>query len=259
MSVRPTSRVDHNWFVLMEDLVAALREAVANGDVPDHPWYLDGVRCDVVAGGTHSVWRVEDGDTRRCVKLYTSTVNDPDWREYQALCLVAAHCPDRAPTPIAHVPAPVLPAVVTEWTPGIPLNDRPLTPDEITALTDCLVTIHDLDTTAVPPAATSPPWLAVSGVRAMLTDLSTDDPIVERAVHEATAWIGCRDAERIAQLQCSSWGRGDPNLENVLVDSSGHALVVDLEMAGVTNVTLEVADMIEHRARTAWRGRPGLP
>lgn len=242
--------------MLLEDLVAALRGAVANGDVPDHAWYLDGVHCDgVTAGMSHSVWRVDDGDTQRCVKLYRSTVNDPDRREYQALCHIAAHCPDRAPTPIAHFPAPVLPAVVTQWAPGVPLDDRPLTLDEITALTDCLATIHDLDTSAVPPAVTSPPLVAVSGVRAMLTDLSTDDPIVEQALHEATAWTGSRDAELIAQLPVSSWGRGDPNLENVLVDPSGHALVVDLEMAGVTNVTFEVADMIEHLRshRVAWQ------
>jgi Ser/Thr protein kinase RdoA (MazF antagonist) len=231
--------------VLLEDLVAALRGVVASGDVPDRVLYLDGARCDVVAAGSHSVWRVEDGDERRCVKLYRSTADDPDRREYQALCLIAGQCRDRAPTPIAHFPAPVLPAVVTEWTPGVGLNDRPLTPDEITALTDCLATIHDLDTADV-PAITGPPQGAVSRVRTMLADLSTDDPIVERALDEAAAWIGSADAELVAQLPCSAWGRGDPNLENVLVDASGHALVVDLENAGVTNVTFEVADMIEH-------------
>src|SRR5207245_5479814 len=50
-------------------------------------------------------------------------------------------------------------------------------------------TIHNLDTSGVAAAATSPPQLAVSGVRAMLTDLVTDDPIVERALHEAAAWL----------------------------------------------------------------------
>ena len=239
--------------MVLEDLVAALRVVVANGDVRDRV-DLDGVRCDVVTAGlSHSVWRVEDGDARRCVKLYTSTVGDPDLREYEALRLIAGQCPNRAPWPIAHFPTLVLPAVVTEWTPGVALNDRPLTRNEIEALTDCLVTVHDLDITGV-PAVTGPPRGAVGRVGAMLTDLSTDDPITERALREATAWIGSDEADLVAQLPASSWGRGDPNLENVLVDASGRALVVDLEDAGVTNVTFEVADMIEHLRshRVAW-------
>lgn len=231
---------------MLHDLVAVLRDAVAKGDVPDHACHAHGVRCEpVTAGMSHSVWRVGDGDTQRCVKLYRATAGDPDRREYQALSLLARHCHGQAPMPIAHFPAPVLPAVVAEWIPGVSLNDRPLTQDEITALTECLAAVHDVDTAGV-PAVPGPPQGAVTRVAVMLADLSTHDRTVERALHEARAWLESRDAELVAHLPCSSWGRGDPNLENVLVDSSGHARVVDLEMAGATNVAFEVADMIEH-------------
>ena len=233
--------------VALEDVIVALRAAGAKGDASKNVRDVGRFRCEVVAGGlTNMVWRVNDGETQRCVKLYRSTANAPDEHEYNALCLIARHLPERAPSPIAHFPAPILPAVVAEWVPGVPLNDRPVTEEEITSLTDCLAAIHDLDTDGVPPAINTPPTLAVSGVQRMLADLSCNDPLIEQALHEAASWLESRDAERIADLPPSSWGRGDPNLENILVDPDGHARVIDLELAGVTNVTFEVADMIEH-------------
>jgi hypothetical protein len=81
------------------------------------------------------------------------------------------------------------------------------------------------------------------------------DGIVGEAHAAAAQWLAGPEVDRLREPATPVIGHGDPNLSNYLWDGS-HVRIVDFEDSGVSDVALELANLVEHLSarETDWSG-----
>jgi aminoglycoside phosphotransferase (APT) family kinase protein len=171
-------------------------------------------------------------------------------REWACLTLLAGHAPGLAPRPLRREDGET-PVIVMERVPGEPLEPRPLTPAQNSALGAALRRLY-----AVPVAAVS---AAGIGGRSFAPDEHADlmvewlgrdvdlapcrDPgLVAEALAVARAWVA---APALPEARPAVLGIADLNPANVLWDGR-EVRLVDFEDAGLSDPAYELADHVEH-------------
>jgi aminoglycoside phosphotransferase (APT) family kinase protein len=188
-----------------------------------------------------------DGDVVR--KRYVSWEAAEAEREWRGLELLAAHAPGLAPVPLSRGSEDGAPVVVMARVPGEPLGTAPLTGPQVDALAASLRRLfavplpHDLPERALGPSAAR---RAVREWAAEAYDLAPcqDADLVGHALERARAWLADDDpaTDRVVDPVAAV---GDGNLWNVLWDGTTCRLV-DFEEFGRSDLTYEVADVVEH-------------
>jgi hypothetical protein len=178
-------------------------------------------------------------------KRYVSTDRDEHLREWAALRAISAAAADLAPTPLKLGPGPSLSMSLV---PGRPMSGE-LTQRELDGLEEALRTLWALPTDGVLP---SPLPGFIERVREEAQSFAAEG-IVEEARLAGVEWLAGTEVDRLLEPAPGVIGHGDPNLANYLWD--GHRVrIVDFEDAGVSEVAVELANLVEHLSarQTDW-------
>ncbi|TDU89613.1 Ser/Thr protein kinase RdoA (MazF antagonist) [Kribbella voronezhensis] len=186
-----------------------------------------------------------DGDV--VTKVYVSTDRDEHLREWAALRAISARAPDLVPTPLE---LDARPAVSMSLVPGRPL-DGALGQAELDALEKALRTLWSLPTDGV---LGNPLPGFIARVREAAGSF-TATGLIEDARLAGVEWLADGEVDKLLRPADSVIGHGDPNLANYLWDGE-RVRIVDFEDAGVSDVAVELANLVEHLAgrRTEWTG-----
>lgn len=193
-------------------------------------------------GRNNTLYRCLTDDGPCCIKVYRTDSRRRDEREWHTLTFLATHLPGIAPRPLHHAPNDRLPMVAMEYLPGKPLHTLPLTDQHLAALAT-----QYRQLAAITPATAPFPYHAHGTVPAILTRVEhwaatapTDlRPLVAR-------WLAGTDPATLRRETPPCFGHSDPNLANWLWDDhSATFRRVDLEYAGWSDLTGELADLIE--------------
>jgi len=184
---------------------------------------------------THTV----EVDDRVLTKRYTSWPRDEPGREWAALTLLSQHAPDLVPVPLdrASDPEPWLTMTVV---PGDPLGD-PLAGEQLDALGHALGRLWSIPPDDLPPIDIPALIERTSGSLAVLRG---GQGVIADAAAAAADWLETA-ADALTAVQDPVVGHGDPNLTNYLWDGS-RIRIVDFEDAGRGDLTLELANLVEH-------------
>ncbi|WP_344222509.1 phosphotransferase [Kribbella sancticallisti] len=180
-------------------------------------------------------------------KTYVSCPRDEHLREWSALQTISTSAPDLAPTPLSLTPGPTLSMSLL---PGVPLRGA-LTRAELTALETALRRLWSLPTEGLLPLPLAP---LVARVRSGIASHNTTGVIAE--AHEAAAsWLATSEVDALLLPAIPVLGHGDPNLSNYLWDGVT-VRIIDFEDSGVSDLALELANLVEHLAgrETDWSG-----
>lgn len=187
------------------------------------------------------------GDVVR--KQFVSWSDGEADREWAGLTTLARHAPGLAPVPISRETDDGAPVVVMSRLPGVPLGSERLTPAQVGALTTALGRLFSAPVgTAASERAFGPSTMrpAVRHWAADGYDLGAcrDPALVGEALDLARAWLATDDPEH-DRVTDTVWALGDGNLANVLWDGRTCRLV-DFEEFGSSDLSYEVADVVEH-------------
>lgn len=183
-------------------------------------------------------------------KTFRLRHGDEAGREWAALTLLDRHAPGLAPVPLERSERDGDPVVVMSLLPGLPLGDEPLTPAQTAALATALDLLH----AAVPDDVLAALPVRRSGGAEMLGDLRAwaDEPVppldapVAEALAAAARWLHSPEAASLAEPPTDPvFTQADGNLANFLWDGT-RCRVVDFEDSGLSDRSLEVADLVEH-------------
>lgn len=109
---------------------------------------------------------------------------------------------------------------------------------------------------SVPPADVEPIDFSgfVARVRGAISSSNAEGVIAE-AHAAAGEWLAGPAVDELAELQDVVIGHGDPNLANYLWDGE-RVRIIDFEDAGRSDLTIELANLVEHLASrsTDWNG-----
>ena len=171
-------------------------------------------------------------------------------REWAILTLLAEHAPGLAPRPLRREDG-ATPVIVMERLPGVHLEPRPLTTEQVRALGASLRRLYDVPVEAVIAAGVGPRRYGAREHPGVLVDwLGEDhelgecrDPVlVAEALDAARAFVA---APPLPEPRMDSLGIADLNPANVLWDGRA-ARLVDFEDGGLTDPAYELADHLEH-------------
>lgn len=170
---------------------------------------------------------------------------EPD-REWAALTLLAEHAPHLAPVPIDRTVDDGRPVVVMSRLRGATPAAR-LDEPQTRALAAALLRLFSVPVPLELPVRISGSARMPDEILAQLSapgDLSRclDSTLVSTAMRSARTWLG---EHRPAPPTDRVLGMGDGNLANFLWDGTAFGLV-DFEDSGVSDLTFEVADLVEH-------------
>jgi Ser/Thr protein kinase RdoA (MazF antagonist) len=169
-------------------------------------------------------------------------------REWRALTLLAEHAPALAPMPLAADLSGDPPSVVMSRLGGTPLRAALVTPAQLDAMADAIVSMHK----AIPPGVLAglppragQPAEAVEQARAWYAGRRRVGcaPPVARALDAGWAWL-CRNDLGDAGVT-PVFGSGDGNLANCLWDGV-RVQLVDFEFSGRSDRAFELAEVVEH-------------
>jgi hypothetical protein len=171
-------------------------------------------------------------------------------REWSALTLLDRHAPGLAPAPLERAIRDGSPVVVMSQLPGEPLGAEPLTAAQTAGLATALNRLH----TAVPDDVLAALPVRRSGGAEMIGDLQAwaaepapplEAPVAD-ALAAATQWLHSPEAASLTGPPADPvFTQADGNLANFLWDGAT-CRVVDFEDSGLSDRTLEVADLLEH-------------
>ncbi|MEU0092801.1 aminoglycoside phosphotransferase family protein [Kribbella sp. NPDC006257] len=193
-------------------------------------------------------------------KTYVSTEREEHLREWAALRAISAQAPDLVPAPLELIaaPSPQLiaepsrqlaggPSLLMSVVPGRSLVGV-LTPAELDGLADALRTLWSLPTDGVLPGLLP---VLIERVRGDIHAFSAEG-VVEEARLAAAEWLA-DGPDLLLEPSASVIGHGDPNLANYLWDGE-RVRIVDFEDAGVSDVAVELATLVEHLSarQTDW-------
>jgi aminoglycoside phosphotransferase len=183
-------------------------------------------------------------------KTYVSTDRDEHLREWAALRAISARAPDLVPTPLKLDDRP---ALSMSLVPGRPLGGA-LGQAELDGLEQALRTLWSLPTDGV---LGNPLPGFIARVRSAAGSF-TANGVIEDARLAGVEWLADSDVDRLLQPADDVIGHGDPNLANYLWDGE-RVRIVDFEDAGLSDVAVELANLVEHLAsrRTDWAGFVG--
>ncbi|MFC5179607.1 phosphotransferase family protein [Nocardioides taihuensis] len=188
-----------------------------------------------------------DGDVVR--KRYVSWEAAEAEREWRGLELLAEHAPGLAPAPLGRDSEDGAPVVVMGRVPGEPLGTAPLTGAQVDALGAALRRLFAVPVPDDLPERSMGPSVARGKVREWAVEPSDlapcqDATLVGRALDRARAWLAEGDpaTDRVVDPVAAL---GDGNLWNVIWDGTTCRLV-DFEEFGRSDLTYEVADVVEH-------------
>jgi hypothetical protein len=177
-------------------------------------------------------------------KRYVSVERDEHLREWAALGAISAQTSDLAPTPLSLTAGPTL---TMSLVPGRSLAGV-LTQAELDGLELALRTLWSLPTDGVLPSLLP---VLIKRVRRDI-DGFTASGLVEEARLAAADWL-TDGPDLLLESSAAVIGHGDPNLANYLWDGE-RVRIVDFEDAGVSDVALELATLVEHLSarQTDW-------
>ena len=178
-------------------------------------------------------------------KTYVSTDRDEHLREWAALRAISAGADDLVPTPLDLAAGPSLSMSLV---PGRPLSGA-LTQPELDGLEQALRTMWSLPTDGVLPF---PLPGFIERVREGARSFAAEG-VVEDARLAGVEWLAGPEAELLLEPAAGVIGHGDPNLANYLWDGK-RVRIVDFEDAGVSDVAVELANLVEHLSarQTDW-------
>ncbi|NRQ40674.1 aminoglycoside phosphotransferase family protein [Nonomuraea sp. NN258] len=188
------------------------------------------------------------------IKRYRSWARREPHREWAALSLVATHVPGLAPVPLRARLDGVPPWIMMTRLPGLPLDGRHVTSDQVAAVADALTLLHR----AVPADAVQElrpavwtPSAAVTRARTWAErnpDPGGDDPLVAEAFARGREWLTGPVPDRLtAGPAAPVLGLADGDVSNYLWNPiTGQAHVIDWEHAGRSDRAFELAEVAEH-------------
>jgi hypothetical protein len=184
-------------------------------------------------------------------KTYVSVDRDEHLREWAALGAISARAPDLVPAPLELAAGPSLSMSLV---PGRPLTGS-LTRVELDGLEEALRTLWSVPTDGVLPF----PLLGfIERVRGAARSFAAEG-VVEDARLAGAEWLKGSEVDRLLEPAAGVIGHGDPNLANYLWDGK-RVRIVDFEDAGLSDVAVELANLVEHLSarqtdRTAFLAR----
>ncbi|WBQ05243.1 phosphotransferase family protein [Kribbella sp. CA-293567] len=178
-------------------------------------------------------------------KQYVSCPRNEHVREWSALHALP---PGLGPKPVSLDLSGLV--LVMSWVPGQPLAGA-LTPGQLDGLEVALRALWAQPADALEPIGV-PELLA--RVRTAIASYRGEG-VVGEAHDAAAAWLDGGEVERLLLPGVPVIGHGDPNLSNYLWDGA-RVRIVDFEDAGVSDLAVELANLVEHIAGrgTDWSG-----
>jgi hypothetical protein len=174
-------------------------------------------------------------------KTYVDSSRGEHLREWNALRAVSDAHPTLVPTPIQLTPGP---SIIMTRIQGRPLTGR-LTGEQTEGLRVALTQLWSIPPTDLQPIDHA---AFVQRIRTAIRPWPwPGSGIVADAQLAATAWLSSPEADELSLPAQQVLGHGDPNLANYLWDGS-HIRIVDFEDAGRSDLTMELANLVEHIA-----------
>nr|WP_244509311.1 phosphotransferase [Nocardioides lianchengensis] len=169
-------------------------------------------------------------------------------REWAGLVALDAVVPDLAPVPVTREVEDGAPVVVMSRLPGSALGGAPMSAAQVDALTSSLPRLFAVPVgTGLPERAAGPTEMRglVRGLAREHYDLAArqDQGLVGRALHQARGWVEGECEHDLVVDEVLSRGYG--NLANLVWDGR-RCRFVDFEDFGVSDLTDELADLVEH-------------
>jgi hypothetical protein len=231
----------HSWLSRLHTELRTLEGA------DQYPFARDRGAFGIVTTVPHTHQLEFDGDVVR--KRFVSWTDGEADREWAGLSLIDGHAPGLGPRPLSRETVDGAPVIVMSRVQGEPLGGAPLSATQIDALGTGL---DRLFAVPVQPAIQERAWgpsTMRAGVREWLSsdyDLEAcrDSDLVDDAIRAARAWLA-RDHPDLDRIVDPIITRGDGNLDNALWDGETCRLV-DFEEFGVSDITYELADVLEH-------------
>jgi Phosphotransferase enzyme family len=185
-----------------------------------------------------------------CVKLNLVDARGRAQREWQALRVLAAEVPGRAPAPLWCDLASTPPVIVMELLPGAHLGGQRLDQQQLVALADLQAELHQITPATTPyplPPAASAPAVLLQQISAFWSGVGDDGHAAwqREGARLWRRWSASRDPDTLRAPAPQVFSRGDPSLANCLWDGQ-RLRVVDFEHAGWRDRAVELADLVEH-------------
>jgi hypothetical protein len=189
-------------------------------------------------------------DATTVTKTYRSWERGEPDREWAALTVLAEHAPGLAPEPLRRHEVAGRPSITMSRLPGASLGAEPLTEAQTVAAAEAVRRVHAVPLDVLPEILTQErvagPSTFAADIRGWLEQWSdlgacSDPVLVGEAVAAGLSWLAHPPAPRAPDvLACA-----DGNVANYVWDGS-RCRVVDLEDAGTSDHTYELADSVEH-------------
>ena len=210
----------------------------------------DPSRADTVRVHTHHL--TFDADVVR--KRYVSWSHGEAEREWAGLVILARHTPDLAPAPISRELEGDAPVVVMSRLPGAPLGAAPLPAEQVQALTTALDRLFP----APVERGTAERAYGPSMMRSFVREWAGEeydvgaclDPCLVGRAHGLAGWWRPKILDTNGSpMRC--WRSGTATSPT----SCGTAAcaLVDFEEFGASDLTYELADIVEHASSRLWR------
>lgn len=177
-------------------------------------------------------------------KTYRSWSRDEHLREWAALRAISAATTDLVPEPLQLRPPQLSrpPSITMRLVPGQPLTGK-LTAVQLVGLEASLRELWSVQPGDLPP-------IPLPRLVAQLRDAISQwqgSGIVYEAHIAARDWLAGSAADELAVPTMPVIGQGDGNLSNYLWDGA-RVRIVDFEDAGLSDVAVELANLVEHIA-----------
>lgn len=176
-------------------------------------------------------------------KTYRCTDHDEPAREWAALQHLATHAPDLAPAPLRRERDGDDEVLVMSRLPG-GLLTGPVTPQQTRALGHALRRLLSVPLPPGVPVRSNPPAELRARYAPWLAEATPAGARTTQAVGAALAWLA-EKSDDASWLVDPVVALGDGNLDNLLWDGDTCRLL-DWEEFGVSDLTHEVADLVEH-------------
>jgi aminoglycoside phosphotransferase (APT) family kinase protein len=175
-------------------------------------------------------------------KTYVDWARDEHLREWTALQVISAARPHLVPVPIRPMQLGSQPSLTMSRLPGDPLGGT-LTTEQLEGLQAALADLWSIAPTGLEPIRHE---VFVDRIRREISSWSGTG-IVAEAQRAAVDWLAGPAADELAEPLDPVIGHGDPNLANYLWDGT-QVRIIDFEDAGRSDLTLELANLLEHIA-----------
>jgi aminoglycoside phosphotransferase len=222
-----------------------IHETSPNSSV-DEGWFS----IEPVSGGHsgNAVYRLRIEERRFCAKVFEggSSIADREWNTLHALNASKVAC-----TPSAlNRSSGSSEILVMSWADGHPLGYAALIPEQIEKIAEALMEFSRTAADSLPVGTNHPNTLQqrmFSQWRPRVLEMQAPDAYLQHVCRKASQWFETAECASLFEPTSEWFGRGDPNLANILWDSRERSVTfVDFEHAGVNDRCVELADMVEH-------------